>query len=123
MQIDPSPKGVQSLPLAQRQQSDTSARLPNFPLCKPTDLIVEPDNRRWRVVRVNQTERLRSVVHQELTLHEIPKGDIEFQLPIRIDDLRNFEPSPYRNFTNPQDLAAFEEGAIEDVLAVYRPNR
>lgn len=119
MQIDPSSKTISPLPLTERQQSDTSGRLPNFPMVKPRDLIVESDNRRWRVVKVDQTERLRSVVHQELSLHEITKGDIEFQLPIRIDDLREFEPSPIRNFKNPQDLQAFEEQAIEDVFRVY----
>ena len=88
-----SPKSVQQLPITERQQVDTLARLPNFPLVKPRDIIVEAENRRWRVVKVSTTERLRHVVHQELQLHEITKGDIEFQLPIR-KELENFEPSP-----------------------------
>ena len=119
MQIDPSTKTVQPLPINERQQSDTSARLPNFPLVKPRDIIVEAENRRWRVVKVNQTERLRSVVHQELTMHEIAKGDVEFQLPMRIEDLRNLEPSPGRNFTNPQNLEGFESEAIKHAFGVY----
>jgi hypothetical protein len=119
MQFDPSTASVQVLTDFERQQVDTTARLPNFPLMKPRDLIVEPENRRWRVVRVNQTERLRSTVHQELFLHEITKGDVEFQLPIRVDDLREFEPSPARNFTNPQNLEAFESEAVNHVFSVY----
>jgi hypothetical protein len=119
MQIDPSPKSEQQLPITERQQVDTSARLPNFPLVKPRDIIVETENRRWRVVRVTPTERLRSVVHQELVLHEIAKGDIEFQLPTRVGDLRDFEPSPGRNFTNPQNLESFESEAIKHAFAVY----
>ena len=119
IQVDPSPKSVQPLDFAERQQVDTSARLPNFPLVKPKDIIIEAENRRWRVVRVSQTERLRSVVHQELTLHEITKGDIEFQLPVRIDNLRDYEPSPGRNFTVPQNLDSFEDEAIKNVFAVY----
>lgn len=119
MQFDPSAKSVQNYPILERQQSDTSARLPNFPLVKPKDIIIEAENRRWRVVKVSQTERLRSVVHQELVLHEIIKGDIEFQLPVRIDDLRDFEPSPGRNFTNPQNLDGFEGEAIKNAFAVY----
>lgn len=118
MQIDPSPKSVQQLPITERQQVDTLARLPNFPLVKPRDIIVEAENRRWRVVKVSTTERLRHVVHQELQLHELAKGDIEFQLPIR-KDLENFEPSPGRNFTNPQNLRSFEDEAIKHVNAVY----
>jgi hypothetical protein len=119
IQIDPSPKSVQAIPITERQQVDTTARLPNFPLLKPRDIIVETENRRWRVVKVSTTERLRSVVHQELVLHEIIKGDIEFQLPIRIEDLRDFEPSPGRNFTNPQNLEGFESEAIKHAFAVY----
>lgn len=118
MQIDPSPKSVQQLPITERQQVDTLARLPNFPLVKPRDIIVEAENRRWRVVKVSTTERLRHVVHQELQLHEIAKGDIEFQLPVR-KDLANFEPSPGRNFTNPHNFDGFEDEAIKHVNAVY----
>jgi len=119
MQIDPSPKSVQTLPIAERQQSDTTGRLPNFPLLKPRDIIVEAENRRWRVVRVPTTERLRAVVRQEPILHEIAKNDIEFKLPIRLENLTDFEPSPMRNFTNPHNLEAFEAEAIKDVFAVY----
>lgn len=119
MQLDPSPQSIQNLPMAEREQNDTGARLPNFPLLKPRDIIVEAENRRWRVVKVTPTERLRSVVHQELQLHEIVKGDIEFQIPIRLDDLRNFEPSPGRNFTVPQNLESFELEAIKDVFGIY----
>jgi len=119
MQIDPSTKSVQVLTDFERQQVDTTGRLPNFPLVKPRDLIVENENRRWRVVRVTPTERLRSVVHQEVFLHEVIKGEIEFQLPIRIDDLREFEASAERNFTNPQNLEAFESEAINHAFSIY----
>lgn len=119
MQLDPATKTKQPLPVAERQQSDTTGRLPNFPLVKPGDIIVEAENKRWRIVTATPTERLRSVVHQELRLHEIIKGDIEFQLPIRLEDLRDFEPSPMRNFTNPHSLEAFESEAIKNAFGVY----
>ena len=121
MQIDPSSTSVQNLPIAERGQRDTTARMPNFPLMKPRDIIVEMTNKRWRVVKVTPTERLRAVVHQEMVLHEIIKGDVEYQLPIRVENLRDFEPSPIRNFLNPQDLQAFETQAIHDIFAVYGP--
>ena len=88
---------------------------------KPRDVIVEMTNKRWRVVKVTPTERLRAVVHQEMVLHEIVRGDMEYELPIRIENLREFEPSPIRNFLNPQDLQAFETQAIHDIFAVYGP--
>jgi hypothetical protein len=59
------------------------------------------------------------VVHQELVLHEIARGDVEYQLPIRKDDLQDFEPSPGRNFTNPQNLESFEAEAIKHAFGVY----
>ena len=121
MQIDPSPNSIQQLPIAERHQQDTSARLPNFPMVKPRDLIVEAENKRWRVVKVTATERLRSVVHQELILHAINLGDIEYQLPIRIDNLRDFEPSPVRNFINAQNLESFENEALRHALVIYEP--
>jgi hypothetical protein len=119
IQFDPSPKSTQMLGTGETQQSNTTARLGNFPKLKPRDVIVESENRRWRVVQVSSTERLRSTVHQELQLHEIVRGDIEFQLPINIDDLRNLNPSPGRNFTNPQNLESFEDEAIHKALKAY----
>jgi hypothetical protein len=121
IQIDPSAISVQNLPITERGQKDTTARMPNFPIMKPRDIIVEMTNKRWRVVKVTPTERLRAIVHQELVLHEIIKGDVEYELPIRVENLREFEPSPIRNFLNPQDLQSFETQAIHDIFAVYGP--
>jgi len=120
IQIDPNPKSQMQLSMSERQQSDTTARLPNFPLVKPKDIIIEAENRRWKVIQVNQTERLRSVVHQELAIHELVKGDIEFQLPINLKEaLKDLEPSAPRNFTNPQNLESFEEESLASAKAVY----
>ena len=119
IQFDPSPKANQQLGTGETQQSNTTARLGNFPPMKPRDIIVEPENRRWRVVQVASTQRLRSVVHQELTLHEIVRGDIEFTLPVDIEVLRELEPSPERNFSNPQNLEALELEDIQATLKAY----
>ena len=119
IQFDPSPKSSQQLATGETQQSNNTARFGNFPLVKPGDIIVEPENRRWRVVQVSSTERLRATVHHELTLHEIVKGDIEFQLPIDPGNLRDLEPSPERNFSNPQNMEAFGDGDMLGVLKAY----
>ena len=104
LQIDPSPKSIQLSQLNETHQSNTSARTPYFPPIKPRDIIVEAENKRWRVKNVNTTQRLRAVLHHELVLHEIPTSDIEYSIPINIDDLRNLKPSPQREFTNPHNL-------------------
>jgi hypothetical protein len=117
-QIDPSPKADQQIQTGQTQQVNTSGRMGPYPMLKPDDLIVEMENHRWRVVKVTTTERQRAVVHQELTLHEIVKGDIEFELPVNIQDLAALEPSAQRNFSNPQNLESATNE--EDILAILK---
>ena len=116
VQIDPNAQGSQRMSLAETQQSNTTARLSSFPPVRPDDILVEAENRRWRVVAVSNTERLRAVVQQQLTLHEITPGDIEFQLPIKVDDPLTLEPSDVRNFENAQDLDSFESETLKGVI-------
>lgn len=104
IQLDPTPKHIEVNQLVETQQQNASARMPYFPTVKPRDIIVESENRRWRVERVSTTRRLQVVLHQELVLHGIPSSDIEYQLPINLDDVHSFEASPEREFTNPHDL-------------------
>jgi len=116
VQIDPAPKADQPLGTGQTQQKNTTARLSAFPPCKPGDLLVEAENVRHEIVSVGSTQKGRSVVHQQLTLHEIVVGDIEFMLPINIDDLQNLEPSPVRNFINPTSVENIDRDVILGIL-------
>ena len=117
VQIDPSPKANQETQLGETQLNNTAARLISFPPVHPNDILVEAENKRWKVVTVAMTARLRAVVHQELTLHEVPKGDVEYKLPINISDLTKLRPSAERNFTNPQHVDG--DSQRTDFLAVY----
>lgn len=120
MQFDPSPKSEQNTNVGAQQQSNTTARLVYYPPLKPRDVIVEPENRRWRVVQVNQTEQGRAAVHQEVQLHEIPPKDIEFSLTINLQNaLSNLWLNPSRNYTNPQTLEAFMDGEIPSIYNLY----
>ena len=116
VQLDPSPKQVKLSSLQELQPGDTTARLISFPPVSPRDILVESENRRWRVVSVASTQRLRSVIHQELVLHEIPKGDIEYTLPINID-IQQLVPAAERNFTNPQNPEKSEN--FDDIFAFF----
>jgi len=118
IQFDPSMEADQQIQTGATQQSNTSARMGAYPIVKPDDIFVEIENRRWRVIRTSGTERLRAPVHQELTLHEIVPGDIEFELPVNIQDLAALEPSAERNFSNPQNLEAAT--SEEDILAILK---
>ena len=102
-QIDPTAQAPQ-LPAAvgEQQQENCAARTIFFPPIDPRDLIVEADNIRWLVSHRTYTERARSPVKQEMQLHRIPKGDIEYKLPLDVD-LLSLDPTAVRQFSNPTD--------------------
>ena len=119
-QFDPSPKTEQNTNVGALQQSNTTARCGSFPPIKPNDLLIEPENRRWRVIQVNQVEQNRARVFQELQLHEIPERDVEFSIPLNMDTaLKDLWLSPARNFTNPHNLENFENEEIPGIFSLY----
>ena len=120
-QIDPGNNlAEQTTSVGALQQSNSTARCVDVIQVKPRDIIVESENRRWRVVAVNQTEHGRAPVHLELQIHEIPKSDIEYAFEIKLKEaLRDLFFSPARNFTNPQTLQAFEREEIPHVFSLY----
>lgn len=103
VQFDPSPKQVALQPLGEMQPSSTAARTTSFPPVSPRDILIETENRRWRVANVVATQRLRAVVHQELQLAEVPKSDVEYAIPLNID-AKLLAPASERNFTNSQNV-------------------
>jgi hypothetical protein len=115
-QFDPNPKNVTHSSLPPQQASDTSARMISFPPVSPKDILVEADNRRWRVISVRSTQRLRAVVRQEIQLHEIPRGDIEYDLPVNVNE-REMVAVADRNYTNPQNVESGK--SYSDILSAY----
>lgn len=86
----------------------------------PRDILVESDNERWKVISLSQTERLRHAVHQELRLHHIPKGDVEYNLPVNVN-LQSLLVAADRNFTNPTSIA--DDGDFNDITAFWNKPR
>lgn len=120
MSIDPNPNTEQNTTMGPLHQNDTTARLGYYPPLKPRDILVEPENRRWRVSQVNQTEQLRAPLHQEIQIHQIPSGDIEYKIRFDPGDaLTNLFFSPARSFTNPQNLESFKDEEIPDIFSLY----
>lgn len=121
VQIDPSAKRLQLQTQQQDQQNTTQARAVFYPKLKPGDVLVEAENRRWRIVQVVQSERLRATVKQELMLREIQPTDIEYRLPVNIsaDDLRVYQPGPARMYTNPQNLDSAVQNEVPNPFAIY----
>lgn len=132
MQFDPNPNNYQQSNLGELQQSNTTMRMGFFPPLKPKDLIIEPENQRWRVVNVSGTQRLRAVVHQEIQVHAIPLGDTEYLIninlgtgevlscngtvmkPINFNDLFL---AGARNFTNPQNFDNFKDDEVQGLFS------
>ena len=101
-QIDPSTVGVQKADEGEHQFETTTARLAAFPPVRPKDMLVEAENKRWRVESVTTTEKLRAVVRQEMKLWRYASGDVHYKVPINLDE--NVLASPEREFTRPHDV-------------------
>ncbi len=108
----------QNTPFGEKQPSQSNGRLISFPPLKPKDIVVEAENIRWRVLEAGGTQRLRAVVHQEVSLHEVPRTDVVYKLPINIANIQTLQISSERNFTNPQHVDA-KPTEVDDLLAVY----
>lgn len=120
LSIDPNPDVEQNMSVGPTQQQTTTARMGYFPAVKPRDMIVEPENLRWKVVSVNSTQQVRTPVHQEIQIHHVPSSDIEYSLQFDIgDSLSNIWLSPSRNYGNAQNLEAFTDEEFPKVLQIY----
>jgi hypothetical protein len=120
LQFDPAPKSEQATSQGTVADKKATARSIHFPPFKPNDIIVEAENLRWKVMSVSATRKLRAVAHQELQLHQEYPGDISFKIPVNID-LLNFDPSPGREFVNPQGVENLKtrEPGIDNIFAAY----
>ena len=125
VQIDPSQNAKQPGSIGVMSQSDTTARCVDVDGIKSDDVIIEAENRRWRVMSVTQTEHGRAAIHSELLLHEIQKGDVEYkyELPVSVESLRDLALSPARNFTNPSNLSTGVDEALPQTFALYNLSR
>lgn len=119
-QVDPNLKADQNTNVGKIQQSNTTGRFGYYPALRPDDLIIEPENRRWRVVGVSQIEHGRACIFQEVQLHEIPATDVEFAIPLQLDiALKDLWASPIRNYSNPMNLQNFEDEEFPRIVQLY----
>lgn len=101
-------------------QVNTTARMSNFPPAKPGDLIVTAENERYKVEKVTAGEHRRAAYEQDLLLHAIPRGDIEYRIPLPIVDLKNFNPNPDpRIETLPTDSETLSDDAIIEMFEQF----
>lgn len=118
--VDPTSNTRQQTVVGELEQQNTTAKMGYYPALKPRDLIIEPENSRWRVVQVNQTEQLRAAIHQEISMHLVPRSDVEYTIELDLGAaLKDLWLSPSRNFTNPQNLSNFEDEEIPGIYGLY----
>lgn len=120
VQIDPETKAQENQSQQISQQVTTTARMGFYPIVTPGDLLVEAENKRWRIVRVAQSQRLRATIKQEMSLGQVNNTDVEYRLPINLTRaLRDIQPSPSRMFTNPSDMNSVVDERTPNVFANY----
>jgi hypothetical protein len=87
------------------------------PSIKPMDLVIDYQNRRFRVVSVSGTARLGVTVRQEVRLVQIQRGSIEDKIPLKVD-VASVKRFPERVFTNPHCLQESEPD-ISSIFGAY----
>ena len=79
----PSPELVSILETGEKQPNQTNFWTGFYPAASPRDIIVEfRDQKRWRVVTVGKTERLRVRSRQIMSVVEVNRNDVEYEIPI-----------------------------------------
>jgi hypothetical protein len=89
------------------QNENTVLFAGNYPELSEGDMVVEAENIRWRIgSTINKVKKARALVRQQAQLHRVPKGDIEYTIPLNLseNEVRTLLASPERNYTNPQSL-------------------
>ncbi len=86
MNLQPHPTSIQITNLGKVEDNETVAFMTNFPIMYPGDMVVEPDEKHWRVVNVDVTERKRVVVHQSLRLRQLDHNDVEYEMLRHLDN-------------------------------------
>jgi hypothetical protein len=120
VQIDPFSKGEKLNAQMKDHENITTGRMTFYPNVSPGDVLIEPENKRWRIIRVALSERLRAPVKQELQMREIQSTDIEYRLPVNLERaLKNIQPSPPRMFTLPSDIHSAIDERTPNIFANY----
>ena len=78
----PSAEAIQKNIFAEVEPSQTTLWTSNDPDLSVGDLLIEENNRRWRVVQINDNEYRRSVFRQNILADEVSQDDVVFDLSL-----------------------------------------
>jgi hypothetical protein len=123
IQIIAPPEVTTTADLGEIQNINATGRLANYPEVHPRWLVIDAENRRWRVGEgIRRVEKGRGLIRQDFPLHAIPRGDIEYLLPLNLTDAEQetLFPGPRRLFTNPQDVGNDKTPEYDALRGLYR---
>lgn len=86
MNFQPTPKMLRVMNLGKIEEHESVAFLTNFPIMYPGDMVVEPDEKHWKVSGVEITERKRTIVHQLVRIRQLDHNDVEYELYKHVDN-------------------------------------
>lgn len=78
----PSPEILQVVNWGETQPSETDAWLSNYPLLSPGDVVIEPNNNRWKVDRCHSTKMLRTPIRQIIRLVQLNRNNVEYKMQV-----------------------------------------
>ncbi len=120
-QVDASPESEQVSVEDHRRVQMAQMRCGPNPGIKPLDLIIDHQNRRYRVVEAGGTSLSGVSVRLELKLALIQKGSIEDKIPLKVDNAVT-QLVPRRSFTNAHSLDTSKAEGL-DVFGLYGVRR
>lgn len=80
----PSTKVVRLSNISETEPSEKAFDLAGYPLMVAGDVIVDPENRRYRVTQVRNRSKRGFVHRQVLQVTELPRGDVIYKLPVDV---------------------------------------
>jgi hypothetical protein len=81
----PSTKMLKLSSIVESEPSEKSFDMSGYPLMNSGDVIIDPENRRYRVVQVRNRSKRGFVYRQVVQVSEIPRGDAIYKLPITLE--------------------------------------
>lgn len=71
------------------------------------DVVVEIRGKRWRVDRIDETDARTALVYQLVTMHELSKDQIEYDIPIRGWNVNSLTAGPLRRYLQATDIDSY----------------
>jgi len=106
----PSAQMVALTPLLTLEPSDVVRWVPASTRLRPYDVMIDTENRRWRVITVKRQEKAQALTRQTVQLREVNRDQIEYRIPVQFDE-DIFTAAPHRQFIRATDIDSYHKAA------------